>query len=95
MFIKRGISFFNKVVIDIRSPRELLNGKIPGALNIEMERFIDLVSKGELDKKESYIIYCQKGARSRRVAFIGQNRGYTISDIEGGYNQWLKELKNK
>jgi rhodanese-related sulfurtransferase len=77
------------VVLDVRTPDEVKEGKIPDALNINYnaEDFKDNLSK--LDKSKTYFVYCAKGGRSSLAADMMQEMGFhTIYNLEDGFNAW-------
>ena len=76
-------------LIDVRTPEEVAQGKIPGAVNINIldQSFSSLVS--ELDKLKPIMVYCAKGGRSGRAANELKKLGFTeIYDLEGGMGAW-------
>ena len=52
------------VVLDVRTPGEVRQGKIPGAKNLELtgKNFREEIQK--LNKNKVYLVYCRSGARS-------------------------------
>ena len=76
-------------LIDVRTPEEFAQGKIPGAANINIldQSFSTLVS--ELDKSKPIMVYCAKGGRSGRAANELKKLGFTeIYDLKGGMGAW-------
>jgi len=76
-------------LIDVRTPIEVSNGKIQGAIhiNVTSPNFTKKVSK--LDKNKAYIIYCRSGRRSISACNIMKNQGFVkLYNLKGGFNSW-------
>lgn len=72
--------------IDVRTPAEIANGKLKGALeaNVTSNDFRNQISK--LDKSKPYVVYCRSGMRSARACKIMEQDGFTdITNVSGGY----------
>lgn len=87
----------NVVIIDVRTPGEVQRGYIKGA-----DLFIDINSSDfetkikQLDKKKTYYVYCQSGARSSRAsAFMSQNGFTSVFNLIGGIGNWRGEVVSK
>lgn len=81
----------NGVIIDVRTPEEIAEGKITGAL--EMDYFLpSFQSKvGELPKDAEIFIYCAVGARSKEAAEILIQQGFTkVYHLSGGIQAWAQ-----
>ncbi|PXW92714.1 rhodanese-related sulfurtransferase [Streptohalobacillus salinus] len=69
-------------IIDVREPFELLEGKIPGAINLPLG---DLPAKlNELDKAKEYHVVCLSGARSQSAVQFMANQGFNAVNLTGG-----------
>lgn len=75
-------------IIDIRSAQSYNNNHIPNARNIPLEKLITEPDK-YLNKNEQYYIYCQKGLSSENICSILSKLGYSVVNIEGGYESWI------
>lgn len=79
-------------LIDVRTPEEVMRGKIAGAENMDFQRpdFAEML--GKLDKSQPVFVYCAVGGRSGRSAQTLQQLGFThIYDLEGGITRWQQE----
>ena len=80
------------VVIDLRTPEELKQGKVPGARVIdffgpEFEPAID-----SLDRSKTYLLYCASGGRSGETAEHMKQLGFKhIYEMPEGFNGWKKK----
>ncbi len=78
------------VVIDVRTPGEIAEGKIvQDALEINFydEDFRDKLNA--LDKSQKYLVYCRSGSRSGQTIRIMNELGFEqVYDLEGGMNAW-------
>ena len=54
------------VVLDVRNPRELADGAIPGALNVPLASLLQRID--ELDRARPTVVYCASGYRSMIAA---------------------------
>lgn len=77
------------IVLDIRTPSDFAAGHVEGALNIDYyaRDFPDRIQA--LDPGQTYIVYCQKGVRSRSLmrALIG-SRFNDVMHIAEGLAGW-------
>ena len=84
--VKKG----DLTIIDVRTPQEIAQGIIDGAvsINIHGDNFTQKI--GELDTAGTYLIYCKKGSRSARALNMMNKMGFKkVYDLEGGYDNWL------
>jgi rhodanese-related sulfurtransferase len=70
-------------VIDVRSKQEFAKGHIAGAVHIP---FIQVPARiGELDPRTPAVVYCRSGNRSARACAYLRRRGFTVSNLRGGF----------
>ena len=82
----------NVVILDVRTPQEIAEGKIKGAteLNLYDPYFENKVEK--LDKSKTYLVYCRSGRRSVSACNIMSKKGFnSLYNLKGGYNDWAKK----
>lgn len=77
------------VLIDVRTPKEIAEGKISGAIEIDYSGDDFQTKVDELDKETHYVIYCRSGNRSVKSIAIMKEKGFKrCTNLEGGYNTW-------
>ncbi len=81
----------NATIVDVRTPEEVTQGKIPNALVINIYD-ADFESRiKELSKDQSIFIYCSAGVRSEKAAEFLISQGYTdVYHLEGGLGDWYR-----
>jgi len=78
------------VLLDVRTPEEVAEGALPGAVNINFNApdFQEKISA--LDKAKSYFVYCKVGARSGKAATLMNESGFQeVHNLKGGYDAWV------
>jgi len=79
----------NSTVIDIRTPGEIILGKITKDA-LEMDFYKEKEFKedlNKLDKTKRYLIYCRSGNRTDSTKLIMKDLGFTfVNDLKGGIN---------
>jgi rhodanese-related sulfurtransferase len=79
----------NAVLLDVRTPEEVSQGKIQGSVNIDFNNTDYKKEMESLDKDKTYFVYCAKGGRSSKAYAIMKSAGFKhVYDLEGGYNAW-------
>ena len=80
-------------VLDVRSEREYLDGHIPNAVLVPYK----LVKKNYntlLDKEKKYLVYCDDGKKSEKIAKTLSSNGFSkIYVLAGGIEKWDYELE--
>lgn len=77
------------MLIDVRTPEEVSEGQLPGALNINFlgENFSQEIEA--LNKNKTYLLYCRSGSRTRKAADQMQKAGFKkVYMLEGGITAW-------
>jgi rhodanese-related sulfurtransferase len=74
-----------RTVIDVRTPEEVADGMIAGALAINLQAPDFRARIAELDRDGSYLLYCRSGNRSAQAAAIMAELGFTDVVDAGGY----------
>lgn len=79
----------NHVLLDVRTPEEHSEVRIPNSINIDINgpAFHDQIEK--LDKNKHYLIYCRSGMRSYNACVIMYNNGFeNVTNLMGGIIGW-------
>ena len=81
----------NKVIIDVRTPKEFSLGHIEGAININ---YFDKYFAEKFEKyqqTDSLYLYCKSGKRTSAASAKLLKLGYkNVFDLEGGIKNWSK-----
>ena len=93
-----GSSAANVQIVDIRDPRELGAGSVPGAAHAPrgmLEFWVDPASPYFKplygDESKEFVLFCGAGWRSALAAKTLQDMGMTnVAHIDGGYAEWVK-----
>lgn len=87
--------FDNAIILDVRSPEEIAEGKIPSA--VEMDFFeSDFNDKLKtLDNSRPVIIYCKSGGRAGKTCKRLHDLGFQHVFNYGGYERYLSEASNE
>ena len=73
-------------LLDVRTSQEFSAGNIPGAVNIPVD---DLRSRlDELPRDREIAVYCQVGQRGYLATRILRQKGFSASNIGGGYKTY-------
>jgi phage shock protein E len=74
------------VIIDVREPKEYINGHVEGALNIPPSRLLEGAKElADTPKDTEIILYCLSGSRSNVSMNILKDLGFT--NLTNGINQ--------
>lgn len=86
---KKLMSGSNVVVLDVRTPAEIAQGKIAGAMELNFNS-PDFAQKiGQLDKSKTYLVYCRSGNRSGQACNMMQQQGFSkLYNLQGGMIAW-------
>jgi rhodanese-related sulfurtransferase len=82
------------VLIDVRTPEEIAQGKIGNALEMDIKSpdFLDRLR--DLNKETPYMVYCHAGGRSAHAMKIMQDLGFIqVYNFDPGYRAWKVEKK--
>jgi rhodanese-related sulfurtransferase len=79
-------------LIDVRTPEEVADGFIKGAINIDF-RGADFESKiGAMDRNKPIAVYCGAGIRSGGASELLLELGFQdIYDLSEGFSQWKED----
>lgn len=74
------------VIVDVRTPAEYATGHLEGALNIDLNAPDFRAKIAELEKDETYVLYCRSGNRSGQAKAIMEEMGFSDVTNAGGYD---------
>lgn len=79
------------VRLDVRTAEEFAEGHIAKTLNIDVLKN-DFESKAVamLPKNHIIAVNCRSGKRSKNAARILVKNGFKVIELDGGYNDWVK-----
>ena len=84
------------IVLDVRTPEEFKNSRIPNSINIDFynpQNFISEIEK--LEKDNNYYVYCRTGVRSANSCQLMSELGFKkVYNLLGGIVEWKGEVKN-
>ncbi|MCB0537569.1 MAG: rhodanese-like domain-containing protein [Bacteroidetes bacterium] len=79
----------NYQLIDVRTPEEIAEGKIDGALEMNFYDSNFKEQLAQLDKEKPVLVYCRSGNRSGKAAKLMNEMGFKqVYDLIGGYSEW-------
>lgn len=81
----------NAIILDVRTPGEVAEGVIAGAIVIDFydPQFAQKVA--QLDKNKEVYIYCRSGARSGSAMNVLKKAGFkSVTNLSGGIMAWLR-----
>ena len=89
----------NSIILDVRTPEEVAQGKIPNAIVIDIYDSDFETKVTQLPKEKSILIYCSAGVRSAKAGEYLTANGYTsVYHLQGGLGigiRMISHLRNK
>ena len=85
-----GLDTGKVLLLDIRSSQEFELKAIPGSVNVPFDQIAVGLSKLPADKP--VYVLCRTGDLSEEVAEILEDRGYDVTNIDGGYAAYIAHL---
>jgi phage shock protein E len=81
------------VLLDVRTPEEFNDERIPGAINLPLDEIEEKVESVASDLNQEIYVYCRSGNRSAQAAKILVELGYTKVYDFGGIIDWPYETE--
>ena len=79
------------VILDVRTPDEIAEGFIEGALIIDFQGSNFESEIASLNKDVTYAVYCRSGNRSGKAIKIMQDGGFhNLFNLDGGILDWVQ-----
>lgn len=86
---KIGGKSANVAIIDIRTPREFSQGRVPGAINIPHDQILQNISLLDKYSDKEIVFYCHSGVRVERVTdYLGNINYSKVYHLKGDYRAW-------
>lgn len=79
-------------LIDVRTEKEVKNGKIPGAHHIPLNELPQRM--GEIEKDKEYVLVCHSGNRSAKAAKFLKQNGFKVKNMSGGMLKWKGQIES-
>ena len=82
------------ILIDVRTPEEMQEGHLEGALNINFlsDGFENEIK--QLDKTKTYLLYCRTGKRTAKAGAAMKAAGFKkVIILDGGITAWKEQGK--
>lgn len=77
------------VILDVCTVEEFQEGNITGAKNIDVNQQNFKANINQLDKDNTYLVYCRSGMRSLKASNILCAAGFTkVYNLSNGYLGW-------
>ena len=87
--LTRLINDEQAVTVDVREPKEFLDGKVPGALHIPGSQLKTRMAELDRFKERPVILYCARGQRAPTSATALARAGFTkLYSLHGGLKAW-------
>ena len=84
----------NHVILDVRSVAEFEKGRIPRAINIDINSKAFAEKAGALDRNKIYLLNCAVGMRSAKACKKLETMGFKeLYDLRPGFDGWKKAGK--
>lgn len=78
----------DRVLIDVRTPREFATGRAPGAVNIPLSTLQDELA--QIPTGAEPFVICQSGGRSSRATAMLASHGIAAHNVTGGMSAWVR-----
>lgn len=75
-------------IIDVRTPEEVAEGHVVGAVNLDLSGGVFEAELGSLDPAGTYLLYCRSGNRSSQAAQLMVDAGFTDVYDMGAFADW-------
>ena len=80
------------IILDVRTPMEFFNKRIPGAINIDFYSPEFKRNLAKLDREKTYLVYCKSGVRSQgAISLMKTMKFKAFFHLTGGILEWVKE----
>ncbi|MGL5830995.1 MAG: rhodanese-like domain-containing protein [Candidatus Altimarinota bacterium] len=80
----------NYYLLDVRSPLEFADHRIPGSINIPIDELEKRI--GEIPLNRHIIVLCEHGVRSTLAERFLKEKEYMVDQLENGLVAWKGQL---
>jgi len=81
----------NVVLLDVRTPSEIKNGKINKSKELDFMNSSFKSRIDSLDKSKTYLVYCRSGNRSAKACKVMSAKGFeNLYNLKGGFSAWTR-----
>lgn len=79
------------ILLDVRTPQEVAFCSIPNSLHVPMNEIPFRLD--ELDREQTYVVYCRTGVRSAKVCQLLSAHGFKhAANLRGGIDAWSVQV---
>ena len=83
------------IIIDVRTDKEVSDGIIDNAINIDVKKKDFKKRIRELDTEKTYLLYCRTNRRSSKAYTIMEKENFkNIYLLKGNYTDWKEAQKS-
>lgn len=76
-------------ILDVRTPQEVVEGYIEGAIHLDIYNDNFKSKIAELDKEKPVYVYCKSGGRSGQAMDLMMSTGFKkVYNLDGGIGAW-------
>jgi len=80
------------IILDVRTPLEFFNSRIPGAINLDYYNPEFKKNLTQLEPGKTYLVYCKSGTRSAAaVNLMGAMKFKSFFHLAKGIDEWKNE----
>ena len=94
--INQGVKEYQQqkgaILLDVRTPQEYRDGRIPGSKNVPLQT-IDKIRSVADNKNIPLFVYCYSGGRSRQAVSMLQRMGYNNVQNIGGITAYSGKVE--
>ena len=81
------------LLVDVREPNEYEINRIPGAVLIPKDRFLNGSALGDLPQDKPVVLHCKVGGRSAEVLAVLKGAGFSDAvHVGGGVSAWVNQI---
>lgn len=87
--LTRMINDGKAVIVDVREPKEFVDGKVPGAKHVPLSQLKERLADLDRNKEQPVIVYDARGPRAHSAASTLARAGFKqLHSLQGGFKAW-------